>query len=245
MKTLKSRMKKNELYVVYSGHTEAGVHFLSYRDPARTPRIFCKDSLDPRVGHDLPICRTLKAADRLLAANHYAVVIPLSVVIEQSTPSEVRSWAQEQRSVTPDAVRQYVTAWLMARHSHEGLCRPSYGKLTAETVRCAHKAWIAKNSDASVGDLVAYLDAVRVEFLQHDEDDLLADHIADLNKAADYLSGWGDVSEPVVDDELPTFGYRFANLEEDIQEVDELIGLFGESHRLADLPKDEPQKKAG
>jgi len=165
-------------------------------------------------------------ADRLLGAKHYAVVVPLSAVLDASSPSEVRSWAQEQRSVTPEAVRQYVTAWLTARHSWERQHRPAYVAFSCEVVRSSHKAWIAKNPNATLGDLVAYLDAARAEFMRFDEDDLLADHIDDLNEAAAYLAGWGDVTKPVFGDEPPTFGYRFANLEGDIDNVDELIGLL-------------------
>ena len=66
-------------------------------------------------------------------------------------------------------------------------------------------------------------------------DELIVDHIGDLCHAALYLSDFGDE-----DDEQRDFDYRMDNIDEDIESVEYLIALDGESFKVANLPtKDE------
>ena len=97
----------------------------------------------------------------------------------------------------------------------------------------AHRKWITNNRSATLADLRQYLEDVAEEFQGYDEDALIADHFGELGDAADYLSEWGD---PTTDGEEPvTFEYRLANVEEDIQHVDDLIELVGESFKVKNL----------
>ena len=250
LKTIESRMQKNELYVVYSGHSVEGAKLLSYGDGAGAPRIYSKENIDPRIWENLPLAPTIEEAQRLLSENKFGVVVPLSAALELFSYSDLRSWADEQRSVTPDEVRKYAHRLMTAEPMPKGKQRLAEIKRLSRDVAQAHKLRLAEYVGATLGDLLAFLDAARAEFLKYDEDDLLADHIGDLDSAAEYLAGWGDVTEPVFDDQLPTFGYRLANLDEDIGVVEELVCLLGEQFRVAELPRQKksseaPKQKAG
>ena len=114
-----------------------------------------------------------------------------------------------------------------------------------EHVVLSHSTWIADHPKGSLGELSEFLESVESEMLNYDGDELIADHIDDLCEAADYLAEWSDPSEPVCDDELPTFEYRLVNVEEDIMTLDELIELVGRSFKVADLPSRETFLPAG
>jgi hypothetical protein len=249
MKTLESRMKKNELYVVYSGHSVEGARLLCYGDGAGAPRIYSKENIDPRLWANLPLAQTIDQAQHLLNGNKFGVVVPLSAALELFSYSDFRSWADEQRAVTPEEVREYAHRLMKAEPTPKGKKRLAEIERLSRDVARAHKLWLEEYVGGTLGDLLAFLDAARAEFLRFDEDDLLADHIDDLDSAAEYLAGWDDVTEPVFDDELPTFGYRLANLDEDIGVVEQLVCLLGEQFRVAGLARQQsaaaPQKKAG
>ena len=236
IRNLSERMKKGELYVVFSGLDDEGVSLLSYGDPARTPRIYSKTALDPRVWDQHPICKSIETAMRCLGPKTYAVVLPLSAMIEYWGDFEVRRWAAPQRSVSPTEVREYVSKKVATRSEGTGRDSARDREFYTKQVADNHSRWISSNPEGTLADLLGFMECVRFEFLQYDGDELIADHIDDLDNAADYLSDWGDPSEPVCDDELPTFEYRLANIEEDIMTLDELIELVGESFKVADLP---------
>lgn len=103
--------------------------------------------------------------------------------------------------------------------------------------RQSHGRWIDSNPSATLGDLHSYLEVVRDELSEYDPDDVLAEIIDELDLAADYLSDFDEVDEPVFDDELATVDYRMANVEEDIGDVEELIESLGASFRVSRLPK--------
>ena len=101
-----------------------------------------------------------------------------------------------------------------------------------------HRKWIKNNRSATLADLRLFLQDVADEFDGYDENALIADHFDDLCFAAEYLSEWAD---PTTDGEEPvTFEYRFANVEEDIQHVEDLIELVGASFKVKSL---QPRKK--
>jgi hypothetical protein len=105
-------------------------------------------------------------------------------------------------------------------------------------VRRNHGGWIEARPTATLGDLLDYLRAVEEELLGHDPDDVLAEIVGQLDQAAAYLEDFGDLSEPVCDGgDLPTVQYRLANVEEDIDDVEELIAAVGGSYRVSRLPK--------
>lgn len=243
MKKLNERMKQGELYVVFSGLDHEGMALLSYSYPASVPRIYSKDALDPRVWDQHPICKSIETAQKRLSAQTYAVVLPLSKMIDWWGEYEVRRWASPQRSVSPTEVRAYISKCLgepsAERSEHSDKHRESVTKWIAFN----HRSWIAANPEGALADLLEFLDLVRFEILRYDADELIVNHIDDLGIAADYLSDWDDPSVPVDEDELPSFGYRLENLDEDLQHVDELIDLVGDSFKVADLPSWEESLK--
>ncbi len=107
-----------------------------------------------------------------------------------------------------------------------------------EDVSRRHRKWIKNNRSATLADLQRFLQDVADEFDGFDQNALIADFFDELGDAADYLSEWAD---PTTDGEEPvTFEYRLANVEEDIQHVEELIELVGDSFKVKSL---QPRKK--
>lgn len=231
-RNLSQRMKTGELYVVFGGIDHEVMSLLTYSDPARTPRIYSKTTLDPRVWEQHPICKSIETAKKCLGPETYAVVLPLSAVIEYFGDYEVRRWAAPQRSVSPTEVREYVSKKVATRSDGTTRDRNIYTKEVADN----HSRWISSNLEGTLADLLDFLECVRFDFLRYDTDELIADHFEDLRNGSDYLLDFGDPSEPVDGDELPTFGYRLETVDEDIMTLDELIELVGESFKVADLP---------
>lgn len=238
MKTLNERMKDGELYVVFSGIDEDfSLRFIGYGDPTGTPRIYSKDTLDPRVSNQLQICKSVETANKRLGPKTFAVMLPLSAMIEYYTDFEVRRWALPQRSVSPSEVREYVLKWVATRSSGSRRDLAADRDFYTKQIVFDHGKWIASHPNGTLGDLLDHLETVRFEMLQYDSDDLIADHIEDLVDAAEYLSCFDDPSEPLDDDgDLPSFAYRLENVDEDILHVDELFELVGESFSVSDLP---------
>lgn len=109
-------------------------------------------------------------------------------------------------------------------------------ELLKETVGNSHGKWIGRHPKFTLGDLLAFLRGVEEEFLTFDADDILADMGNELGDAADYLNEFEDFNKPIDSDgALPTVGYRAANVEEDIEQVEELIELVGESFKVKKL----------
>lgn len=107
-----------------------------------------------------------------------------------------------------------------------------------KTVSDNHRRWIKENKDATLGDLLEYLNSVQDELTAYDEDVVLADIIDELVTAADYLDDFTPVEEPLDDDgEMATVEYRLANVEEDIEYVEELIDELGEEFLVSQLPQ--------
>tara|TARA_R110002111_G_scaffold100975_1_gene156358 strand:+ start:3712 stop:4503 length:792 start_codon:yes stop_codon:yes gene_type:complete len=234
--SLSQRMKKCELYVVFSGMDHEVMSLLTYGDPARTPRIYSKTALDPRVCEQLIICKSVESAVKCLGPETYAVVLPLSAMIEYCGEFEVRRWAAPQQYVSSTEVREYVSMKVATRS--DGTYRDSNRdrKIYTKQVADNHSRWISSNPEGTLADLLGFLECVRYDFLRYDSDELIVVHFEDLRNGSDYLLDFGDPSEPVDGDELPTFGYRLESVDEDLGHVDELIELVGESFKVADLP---------
>lgn len=114
------------------------------------------------------------------------------------------------------------------------------------TVASDHRNFIKVNRNATLGDLLTYLNDVQEELLNFDEDEVLAEIIVELDVAATYLSDLTPCDEPVDgDSELATVGYRLENVEEDIGYVEELIEEIGEDFPVKRLPKKKPSKAQG
>lgn len=236
VRNLSQRMKKGELYVVFSGIDHEVMSFLTYNDPASTPRIYSKIALDPRVCEQLIICKSVESAIKCLGPETYAVVLPLSAMVEYCGEFEVRRWAAPQQYVNPTEVRGYVSKKVATRSVGKDWSSARVRGIYTKQVADIHSRWISSNPEGTLADLLGFLQGVRFEFLQYNADELIADHINDLDNAADYLSDWDDSSMPVDEDERPSFEDRLANIEEDIMTLDELIELVGESFKAADLP---------
>lgn len=234
-KPLKERMKRGELYVIFSGLDHEGLGFLCYGFPATVPRIYSKDALDPRVSEHHPICRSVESAQKRLGPNTRFVVLPLSAIIEFADEFEVRRWAMPQRSVDPQIVREYISNW----KSSQPVCRnpqfEEYRKTLPKRVAQEHERWIDKHVGDTLAELLEYLEFVRYEMQRYEPDDLIVDHFDQLGVAAEYLAEW---DEPHSDDDEPhDFEYRLANLDEDIERLDEVIDMLGAEFKLADLLK--------
>jgi hypothetical protein len=108
--SLSDRLKRGELYIVFGGFDYEGgtMSFLSYGDPARSPRIYKRGAVDDRLESTLPVCRLFRTAVRRLKGETYAVLLPLSEMVKIWGPREVKRWAPAQRHVTPKEVREYV-----------------------------------------------------------------------------------------------------------------------------------------
>jgi|GEM_PF-1600474 len=232
-RNLSQRMKTGKLYVVFTGIDHEVISVVTYNDPARTPRIYSKTTLDPRVSEQLPICRSIETAKKCLVPEIYAVVLPLSAVIEYCGEYEVRRWASPQRSVSATEVREYVSK----KVAKDGTTRDR--NIYIKEIADNHSRWISNNPEGTLADLLDFLECARFDFLRYDGDELIADHFEDLRNASDYLLDFGDPSEPVYGEELPTFEYRLEIVDEDIMTLDGYIEFVGESFKLADLPSRE------
>lgn len=109
-------------------------------------------------------------------------------------------------------------------------------KSTKEGVSRSHGKWIGNNPKATLGNLLSFLRGVEEEFLNFDEDDILADICNELGDAAHYLNEFEDFNKPFSGDELPTVGYRSDDLNDDIDQVEDLIELVGETFKVRKLP---------
>ena len=231
---LKERMKTSELYIVFCGLDGFSIRFIGYGDG--TPRIYSKETLDDRICDQLRICESVETASKCIGPETYAVVLPLSELITFCGEYEVKRWAGPQHSVSPKEVREYVSKWLASRSIKSSHYDAAAQDFLTKQIVFDHGLWIAANPNGTLEDLLEFLESVRTEMLRYDEEELIADHIDDLEIAAEYLDGFGDPNEPLDDDgELPTFGYRFENVDEDLQNVDDLIELVGESSEVAEL----------
>lgn len=235
LRPLNERMKKGELYVVFSGLEDFSLRFIGYGDG--TPRIYSKEALDDRVWDQLRICKSVETANRCLGPETYAVVLPLSALITFCGDHEVRRWAGPQRSVNPKDVREYVSKWIASRSTASSRDSADDRKRCMEWVKMQHGCWIAANSNGTLEELREHLESVRSEMLRYDGQELIADYIDELDVAADYLGTFED------DDDRPTFDYRLENVDEDLEQVDDLIELVGESFKVADLPSREDAMK--
>ena len=112
-------------------------------------------------------------------------------------------------------------------------------KFAGETIRYAFNSW----QPGTLGELQSRLEEVRDEMESFDGDDLIADHWDELTIAADYADMFSDPDDRGDDDWPLTFEYRLANVEEDIQYVEELIEGLGETFKFADLPKPKYMQK--
>lgn len=105
-----------------------------------------------------------------------------------------------------------------------------------ETVSNSHGKWIGNNPKATLGDLLSFLRDVQEEFFNFNDDDILADISGELGDAAVYLTEFEEFTKPIgPDKELPTVGYRAANVEEDIGVVEDLIEHVGEGFPMKKL----------
>lgn len=222
------RMKKTELYVVLlSADKETfDVSFLGYGD--RTPRIYSRDAIDPRVWDQSPVCTTLLSAMRASWRGEQCVLVPVSEVADAV---EIRRWASSQRDIDPDDVVAYANA----------LCPPSDADSedtarTKKNVATNQSWWIEQNPEGTLFELLDVLESIQRDFERFDDDSVIADHLDDLmGDSEEYLMMWGNPSEPVCGDELATFGYRHENLEEDLMNVSELIDSLGGEFLVEEL----------
>lgn len=99
-------------------------------------------------------------------------------------------------------------------------------------VRNKHQLWLEDSPKGTLGELLAWLEEAYEECLTFvSSDDPVIEETDDIPPTlADYLSAFDD-------HDGEQFSYREANLEEDIQEVEELIEELGKGMRLAKLPK--------
>lgn len=109
-KPLNERMRRNELYFVFHGmDLEIGeFRMLSYGDG--TPRIYNKETLDPRVG-EIPISLNLKTAEQKLKRGAIGVLMPLSVLFEVFGVREVKRWFCPMADDFADEMRAYIQKW--------------------------------------------------------------------------------------------------------------------------------------
>lgn len=226
---LKNRMKKHELYVVYTDANRVTFEhrWLVYGDG--TPRIYAKLALDDRILDSTPICTTWKSAYQRLWSGKGPVMIPLSLLSD--SPARIRRWAQSQREVDPQEVINYVN-----RISPPESPDSDSVTFAKATVLREQKWWIESNPHGSLAELLALLESVRDECDCFHGNDVIADHVDELSsEAVDYFSCWGELSEPVDDDMPATFGYRRDYLDEDIDSVEELYDALGGDVVVAEL----------
>jgi hypothetical protein len=87
-----------------------------------------------------------------------------------------------------------------------------------------HRAWIEDNPRSTLGDLRDYMLGVQEAMNEYNDDDPVADIVV---VAGEYCAGFGE-------DDV-TVGYRLANVEEDIQVIEELIEEVGEEYKVRSL----------
>lgn len=108
--------------------------------------------------------------------------------------------------------------------------------LDGKHIYAAFWSWHEKGYINTLGDLLRKLRLVEYDMNRFDRDALIIDTWEDLWVGLEYVELFGDPNDH--DDELPlTFEYRFADVEEDIMYVEELIEGLGESFIFDDLPK--------
>ena len=226
--TLKNRMKKNELYVVYTDadRTTLEQRWLTYGDG--TPRIYAKNAVDDRILDDTPVCTTWESAYQRLWSGKGPVMVPVSLLFESA--ARIRRWAESQREVEPQVVIEYANR----------ICPPDAPDskevlFAKKNVTFENRFWIKDHPRGTLCDLLSWLESVRNECDFFNEEDVIADHVGDLSgEAHAYFSSWGDLTEP--DDNDPaTFGYRRDNLDEDIQSVELLYDALGGDVVVAEL----------
>ena len=233
-------MKQGELYVVFGGIEDSSLRFHCYGDPASTPRIYCKETLDDRISDQLRICKSVETANKRLGPETYAVVLPLSAFIAFCGGYEVKRWAAMQESVSPKEVREYVSKCGDSRLPRSSRDSAADQDFLIKQIVFDHSRWISSNPEGTLTDLLRFLECVRFDFLRYDDDELIADHFEYLRSGgSEYLLDFGDPSKPDDKGELPTIGYRLETLVEDLQHVDDLIELVGESFKVADFPSRE------
>ena len=91
--------------------------------------------------------------------------------------------------------------------------------------------WREFNADATLGDLLEFLEEVQEELLGFNDDDVIEEIRDELGIADEYLSEW-DAST-----DHETVLYRLENVEEDKGHVEELIEELSPSFRVSRLPK--------
>lgn len=227
--TLKNRMKKSELYVVYvdADLTTMQQRWLAYGDGA--PRIYAKHALDCRILDTTPICTTWHSAYQRLCNGKGPVMVPLSMLTV--TPARIRRWAHSQREVTPEVVTEYANRIGLADAPDSRAVAFAKHNVTVEI-----RFWIAAHPHGTLGEMLAWLESVRDQCDYFDDEDVIADHVDELtSEAVDYFSSWGELSEPVDGDEPATFGYRRDYLDEDINSVEELYDSLGGDVVVAEL----------
>lgn len=116
---LAQRLKKNELYVVFSGYDfeDATMHMIGYGDPERTPRIYKHDSFDDRLDTDWPVCSNFRSAVKRTNGKTFAVLLPLAEMIKIFGDRKVKRWARVQGHVAPQEVREYVNRFVAMRQA--------------------------------------------------------------------------------------------------------------------------------
>jgi hypothetical protein len=91
--------------------------------------------------------------------------------------------------------------------------------------------WREFNADATLGDLLEFLEEVQEELLGFNDDDVIEEIRDELGIADEYLSEW-DAST-----DHETVLYRLENVEEDKGHVEELIEELSPSFRVSRRPK--------
>jgi len=126
------------------------------------------------------------------------------------------------------------TNWRTKQHGKKRF--PQDLKFAGEQIRDAFDSW----QPDTLSDLQSRLQEVQQEMESFDGEDLISDHLDELTVAAEYESLFTD---PGDDNDPVTFNYRMANVEEDIEHLEELIEGLGESFKFKDLPKPKHMKK--
>ncbi|MCA9027976.1 MAG: hypothetical protein KDA86_22390 [Planctomycetaceae bacterium] len=104
-KSLRDRLDPNELYVTYSGMSGGHYGLVVYGDPERTPRIYSRNNLDPRLAKS-SVCESLREANQALDDGEICVLTPLSEMVKVWSAKEVRRWADG--NIDSDRIHEYV-----------------------------------------------------------------------------------------------------------------------------------------
>jgi len=213
-------MKKNELYVVITSANRETLEqsWIVYGDGA--PRLYAKHALDRRILDDTPICTTWNSTLGRLWNGKGPVMVPVSMLME--SPATIRRWADSQREVDPQVVIDYVNRVYPPESPDSDSVRSEI-----QDVAFNNRWWVEGHPQGTLSDLLQFLQSVQSECERFDDDNVIAEHEDELSSEAhDYFSSWDDFSEPDDDDPV-TFGYRRANLDEDIDSVDLLYAALG------------------